>query len=130
MGRERRSSGAGFTLIEMLVAVAIIGIVLAAIVPAFVNYLRINTDNEIRSGAVAASQTILDQFRVRPKSDWPASGTTVTVPSQFGDLDVRVEHQAFCQEGTCYTGAERISLEVSHRDRVRYTVSTVFTALD
>ncbi len=130
MDPDRTSRHGGFTLVEALVAIAIIGILLAAVVPAFVSNLRINTDNEIRSGAVAASQTVLDRLRVRPKGDWPASGGSLSVSSNGRNFDVLVSYEPFCQGGTCYTGAEMIELEVSYGSRSRYTVSTVFTALD
>ena len=48
----------GLTLIEALVAVSILAILLAAVVPAFTNALRINTRSETRSQAVAAAQTL------------------------------------------------------------------------
>lgn len=130
MDRERSSRRSGFSLIEAIIAIAIVGILLAGVVPAFVSNLRVNTDSEARTGAVAAAQTVLDQFRVRSKSDWPASGSTVSVTSHGRPYDVGVVHQPFCQGGTCYTGAELIELEVSYGGRIRYSVSTVFTALD
>jgi len=128
--RERSAPRAGFSLIEAIIAIAIVGVVLTALVPAFVGNLRINTDSEARSGAVAAAQTVLDQFRVRPKSDWPTPGATVSVDSHGRSYDVRVTYQTFCQNDTCYSGAESIDLEVSYGGRIRYTVSTVFTVLD
>lgn len=130
MDRERSANRAGFSLIEAIIAIVIVGIVLAGVVPAFVSNLRINTDNEARTGAVAAAQTVLDQFRVRPKGDWPASGSTESVDSHGRTYSVLVAYEAFCQGGTCYTGAELIDLEVSYGGRTRYTVSTVFTTLD
>jgi len=128
--RERSASRSGFSLIEAIIAIVIVGIVLAAVVPAFIGNLRINTDNEARTGAVAAAQTVLDQFRVRPKSDWPTSGSAVNVDSHGRTYAVLVAYAPFCQGGICFTGAELIDVEVSYGGRTRYTVSTVFTALD
>lgn len=130
MDPDRSSRRAGFSLIEAIIAIAIIGIVLAAVVPAFVSNLRINTDNEVRTGAVAAAQTVLDRFRVQPKGDWPTSGSTVSVDSHARSYDVQVDYQRFCQGGNCFDGAELIDLEVGYGGRTRYTVSTVFTAFD
>lgn len=124
--RTRRERG--FSLVEALVAIAILAVLLAGVVPAFVSNLRVNTDNELRTGAVAASQTVLDELRVRPSAF--ASGSTVSVASHGTAFDVLVTKEQFCQGGTCFDGAERIELEVSHGGRVRYRVSTVFTALD
>lgn len=130
MCHERSSSRAGISLVEAVIAIVIVGIVLAGVVPALVSNLRVNTDSEVRTGAVAAAQTVLDRFRVRPKSAWEASGSTVSVVSHGRSYDVAVVRQPFCQDGTCLDGAELIELEVSHGGRTRYTVSTVFTALD
>lgn len=130
MDPERASRRAGFSLIEAIVAIVIIGILLAAVVPAFVSNLRVNTDNEVRTGAVAASQTVLDRFRVQSRGAWPASGSTVSVDTRVRTYDVLVEYARFCQGGTCFDGAELIDLEVSYGGRTRYTVSTVFTVLD
>jgi len=128
--RERSSSRTGFSLIEAIIAIAIVAILLAGVVPAFVSNLRVNTDSEIRSGAVAAAQTVLDQFRVRPKSQWQTSGSTVTIVSHGRSYDVLAQHGPFCQDGTCYADSELIELEVSHGGRSRYAVATVFTVLD
>ena len=129
MGRDRTSRLAGLSLIEAIIAMAIVGILLAGVVPAFVTNLRVNTDSEIRTGAVAAAQTVLDQFRVLPKSRWQESGTTVAVVSHGRSFDVLVQYGAFCQDGTCYANSNLIQLEVSHGSRSRYAVSTVFTEL-
>lgn len=130
MGRERSSSRAGLSLVEAIIAIAIVGILLAGVVPAFVSNLRINTDSEIRTGAVAAAQTVVDQFRVLPRSQWQASGTTVNVVSHGRSYDVLAQHGPFCQGGTCFADSFLIELEVSHGGRSRYAVATVFTALD
>ena len=130
MDREGTKGHRGLSIVEALVAIAIIGILLAAVVPAFVANLNINNDNEIRTGAVAASQTVLDQLRVRPRSDWPVSGGSLPIDAQGRSFNVLVTYEPFCQGGTCYTGAEVIELEVNYGGRTRFTVSTVFTALD
>ncbi len=128
----------GVTLVEALVAVAIVGIVLAATVPAFVGNLRINTDNETRSGAVTAAQTVMD--RLRGDAAWPEYGGSpggpalppvVTVEASARSYDVRIDYGPYCDDaGTCYAGARRVELEVTHDGRVFYRVATVFTQLD
>ena len=44
----------GFTLTESLLALAILGVALAAILPTFLTYADTNTLNEERSGALLA----------------------------------------------------------------------------
>ena len=128
----------GVTLVEALVAIAIIGIVLAATVPAFVGNLRINTDNETRSGAVTAAQTVMD--RLRGDAAWPEYGgppggpmvpPVVTVETSARSYDVRIDYGPYCDDaGTCYAGARRVELEVTHGGRTFYRLATVFTQLD
>lgn len=131
--RNRRAEG--LTLIEALVAVSILAILLAAVVPAFTNALRINTRSESRSQAVAAAQTVLESLRAQPPSAWPAYSAGGDPPVQQVEVgrrtfDVTVRYQEYCDaSGDCFDNAREIDLEVSFRDEVRYTVSTVYTEL-
>ena len=59
----------GLTIIEVLIAVAILGILLGGLIPSFVSNMRINTDSEVRSQAVQAAQTMLDALRA--DGAWP-----------------------------------------------------------
>ncbi len=125
----------GLTLVEALIAISILTILLAAVVPAFVQALRINTDSEERSQAVAAAQTVLDSLRAEPPADWPAYSAGGDPPVQQIEVggrtfDVTVRHQEYCDaSGDCFDNAREIDLEVSFRDQVRYRVSTVYTEL-
>jgi len=125
----------GLTLIEALVAVSILAILLAAVVPAFTNALRINTRSETRSQAVAAAQTVLESLRAQPPADWPAYTPGGDPPVQQVDVggrtfDVTVHYEEYCDAaGDCFDNAREIDLEVSFRDDVRYRVSTVYTEL-
>ncbi len=44
----------GFTLLEVITSIALLGMMLVAIVPSLFTYLDTNTGNETRTGAVAA----------------------------------------------------------------------------
>jgi len=131
----RRSSRDGVTLIEALVAVSILAILLAAVVPAFTNALRINTRSETRSQAVAAAQTVLESLRAQPPAAWPAYSAGIDPPVQQVEVggrtfDVTVRYQEYCDAaGDCFENAREIDVEVSFRDQVSYRVSTVYTEL-
>jgi type II secretory pathway pseudopilin PulG len=132
MTRPRAPRTAGLTLIEALIAVAIVAILLAGLVPSFVNALRINTDSEVRSQAVAAAQTVLDSLRAEP--DWPpyAGGQPPVRQVDVGgrSYDVTIEYAPYVSDaGDTYDGAREVRLEVAYRDEVRYTVATVYTEL-
>lgn len=59
----RRTSG--LTLIEVLIALSVLGLVAGAFTLTVVSSLRMNTDDRIRAQAVAAAETWLDRFRAK-----------------------------------------------------------------
>lgn len=118
----------GVTLIEAVVAVAILTIVLAGVIPAFVNYLSVNTSSEVRTGAVAVAQQLLDDLRA--VGSWPPSGTVVSVTTGRRTYSATLTHSQFCDGGRCFDGARRVRVEVSHAGRTYYQVETVFTQLE
>lgn len=124
----------GLTLVEALIAISILTILLATVLPAFTNALRINTGSEVRSQAVAAAQTVMDSLRAEPPADWPAyaAGDPPVRQVEVGarTFDVTIRYQTYCDDdGACFDNAREIDLEVSFRDQVRYRVSTVYTEL-
>ena len=56
---------AGFTVIEVLVAILIIAIVTGASLVGLTGSMRSNNDNRVRARAVAAAQTWPDRFRAK-----------------------------------------------------------------
>lgn len=133
-GPRRTRSEDGLTLVEALIAVSILAILLGAVVPAFVDALRINTSSETRSQAVAAAQTVLDSLRAEPPDAWPAyvAGEPPVRQVEVGrrTFDVTIRYREYCDDdGECFDNAREIDVEVSFRDQVRYRVSTVYTEL-
>jgi prepilin-type N-terminal cleavage/methylation domain-containing protein len=126
--RERSGARSGFTLVEAIVAVAIVGILLAGVAGTFTGYLRINTDSEARTGAVAAAQTVMD--RLRSPGGWPTSGTVESVDSHGRTYEVEIRYKPYSEGGVIFAGARSVEVEVRHAGRTRYVVETVFTQLD
>lgn len=118
----------GFTLVEALVALGLMGVILSALLPTFANNLRINTESELRTDAVQVAQVELD--RLRALSTWPATGSTTTVVTELATYETELTHALYCAGGTCFQGAREVTVEVRHRGRVLYRVTTVFTSLD
>lgn len=121
----------GFTFIEAIVALVILGIALAAIVPAFTSYSKINTDSQARGEAVAVAQQVLDRLRKREFTEWPSQGASETISSGTQLYQAVV---SWCTEGTtnCSTtpSARQVKVEVKRNDKVIYTVETVYTDFD
>ena len=128
MDHEPRGTRCGFTLVEAVVAVAVVGILIAGVGGAFASYLRVNTESEIRTGAVAAAQTVVD--RLRGDGAWPPSGSALAVTSHGREYEVELRHETYCRDDGCFADARILEVEVRHGGRTRYEVSTVFTQLD
>ncbi|MBX3139919.1 MAG: prepilin-type N-terminal cleavage/methylation domain-containing protein [Trueperaceae bacterium] len=55
----------GLTLVEVLIALMIITVVVAASVPIIISSMQSSADNRIRAQAVAATEVWLDRFRAK-----------------------------------------------------------------
>lgn len=55
----------GVTLVEVLLAFAILGLVVGAFTSTVVSSLRMNSDDRIRTKAIAAAEVWLDRFRAK-----------------------------------------------------------------
>lgn len=128
----------GLTLVEVLIAIVVIGVLLAGVIPSFVSNLKINTESEVRSQAVTAAQTILDALRA--DGAWPDYGLDIdgnpTIPpvrqvtSGGRTFDVEIDYGPYCEDGgSCLDGAQEVQLEVMWNGRTYYTVGTVYTDL-
>jgi len=119
----------GFSLIEVLIALGIFGIVASSVALGFINFLRFNTNAEVRTGAVTVAQQTIEAYRYADPTSLPSSGTTSTALTMDGrsyDIDT-----TFCANPAfCATANNRhISVEVRYRGELQYSVETVYTQL-
>lgn len=118
---------AGLSLIEALVAMAVLTILIIAVLPSFTNNARVNNSSELRTGAVAAAQQTLDQLRGQWGS-WPAS---MTIDSGIRTYDVTI---TVCAAGSpdCFTttDANHVRLEVDYQGETYYEIETVFARFE
>lgn len=93
----------GMTLIEVLVALVVLGLVAGAFTTTVVSSLRMNTDDRVRARAIAAAETWLDRFRAK-SLDFGAFTTPRSFPYGYdyasdptfvaaGDPDPRILNQ-------------------------------------
>lgn len=131
--RERcsRAGSKGFTLIEILAALGIFGMLLMLMSRGFGVQLATNRDNEIRSGAVEAAEIFLDELRSRRgvQGMIPNSGTEGPLSAA---IDGR-EYQVFLDycAGTggqyCLDRTRHITARVFFNGQLWYSASTIFT---
>ncbi len=124
----------GLTIIEALVAIAILAVAMAALIPVFARNARINTQMELRSGAVSAAQFVLDDLRISQRSNWNGTWPTsreVEAGSRTYDVDIDV-CTSDLPGSPCLTtlDAKHIRLEVTHDGTTYFEVETVFTRFD
>ncbi len=119
----------GFTLIEVLVAVALFGIVTAGMVPAFLVYLKQNVNAQIKTEAAMAAQQKLDELRVEDPSDLPSSGSDPIETIKVGDHDFDILVTYCADPSYCALDTKQISVEVNYKEKRVYALQTVYTDL-
>lgn len=119
----------GFTLLEALIAMAILGIVLAGLVPAFQAFMDANSVSEERSNAVAAAQQVMEILRQEDPSGLPSSGTSSVQTVSVGNHDYEVVATYCSKPSYCSSAARHIIVEVSFAGSAVYQVESVFTRL-
>ena len=119
----------GFTLLEVLVALSILGIVSAGLVPNFIRQLKFNTQSEVRAEAIEAAVRVLDLLRLADPTGLPSSGSSDQAIVSIGDRDFGVT-TAYCPETTyCTSNTRHLRVLVAYKNDQVYTVDTVFTKL-
>ena len=119
----------GFTLVESLIAMAIMGIALAGVLPSFIHNLDTNTSSERHSDAVAVAQQVLEQLRVEDPTLMPTSGSSDIQILTVGGRDYEVVERYCDITAYCTSASRHIIVEVSFAGREIYELETVFTQL-
>lgn len=119
---------AGFSLVEVLVAMSLFTIVSALMVPSFIYHSKTNYKSEVKNGAIAATQQRLDTLRSQDPSTLSSSGSD-TQNISIGERTYSVK-TIYCRNPSwCNTSARNLNIEVSHRNIIVYKAETVFSQL-
>jgi type II secretory pathway pseudopilin PulG len=124
-------SSRGFSLVEALVALFLLGMTAVAVMPAFLTQADANTRNEQRSDAVGLAQQRLEALRFTDVDLMPTGGTdasTTTIGSRAYELRTIYCTQAqYCPPAS--PGSRHLLVEVWLDGAKVYDVATIYTEL-
>ena len=121
----------GTTLIEGLIAMAILGFAVTGVMGAFMAQVETNSTSELRSMAIAASQKVLEGIRLEDPATLPTFGSTL--PAQTVTVGEQ-EFQAvtiYCLNSTyCTSTSRHVTVDLYVDGNKVYDVETVYTKLE
>jgi len=118
----------GFTLIELMVAMAILFISMTAILDFVVKYQRINMENTMRNEAMRIVEARLEEFRNVPYGSWDT--TTVTRTSKIRNVTVSYSLQPVIETISPYSTAVRVEATWSFRGITHHHNASTIIATD
>jgi general secretion pathway protein I len=125
----RPTDSRGFTLLESVVALAILGIALAGMLPCFQRFMDANTSSEEHSNAVAVGQEIMEFLRQQDPGSLPTSGDSGVQTMRVGLHEYEFVVK-YCEVSTyCGTASRHVVVEVRFAGKIIYEVESVFTRL-
>ena len=119
----------GFSLLESLVAMALLSVLLAGVVPVFFVMLKTNTRNEERSGAVAVAQQSMEQLRQQDPAEMPGSGSTYPQVVSVDNRDYEVVNWYCLLPTYCGDDSRHVLIEVNYGGKTIFSAESVYTQL-
>ena len=103
----------GFSLIELMVALAILFISMTAILDFVIQYHRINMDNVMRNEAMRVVEGRLEEFRNMPYGSW--STATITITRGIRNVNVNYSLRPVIETISLNSTAIRVEASWSYR---------------
>lgn len=115
----------GVTLVELIIVIVIVGICFISIMSLFVNALRINMENEVRTVATTLAHGKMEE--ILQTEDYSNTGPS-SFSSPFGDYkyEVTVKEWDLADSNSNTTG-EIVEVKVSHNLIENVKMRTLFT---
>jgi len=121
---------AGFTMIEVMVALAMFGVASAMMATTMVQMQRTNYENEIRTDSYAAAQEVLDDIRSQNISLLPTTGSGTPQSIVISGRTFLVTPSYCVTPSDCSTPNIRgIRVSVSYKSQIKYVLDTVYARL-
>lgn len=126
----RENKNSGFSLLEVLVAIAIFALAASEMLPAFNNFTGRNSYSHVKVGALQAAEQVLDQLRSVDPSSLPSSGNDGGQSVIVGN-DTFVATTYYCAQASFCSGlsTRHLKVDISKNDQSIIKIETVFTAL-
>lgn len=130
MKSTQPSKDKAFTLLEVMVAMMILGLVAAGMAPVFINHLKTNTRAELKTESIAVAQQVLDELRSQDPTNFPMSGSDAPILVDGGSRSYTVI-VSYCKVTSYCASANTRHIEVAVRymGSTIYEVETVYTKL-
>lgn len=119
----------GFSLMEVLAAFSLLGIVIAGLTPGFVQHLKQITETNLRTEGMAAAQIAIDEARLEDPQNMPSSGSASPQTTMIGGHEYETT-LSYCEDASlCGQNTRHITARVNYQNNQVYEVETVFTKL-
>ena len=123
----------GLSIVEVVIALVILTIVLAGLLPSFIGNLQINNRTELRGTAVSIAERELEQYRRQNLTNISNTQTTSPTPNPKDvpqDGRTYQVNTRFCVDTTrCSGNARQVVVQVNYQGSKLYEVETVYTQL-
>ena len=118
----------GFSLIEILVSLGIVGIVSAFVTPAFIAQNRVNKLSEIRGLAISATDQRFDMMRAADPATLPDGGEE-EFEATVGGIPFVLRVEYCINSDWCSAATRHLRITALRNGEVVHQSETVFTQL-
>ncbi len=122
----------GFSLVESLVAVALLSLVAVGLLPAIMTHVTTDTRNEIRTDAVSAAEQRMEALRLLDPATLPLAGPPDSETYDAGGRSYEIRTQYCLRAEFCPPASplsRHVTVEVYLRGERIYDVESVYTQL-